>query len=321
MSSLLAQCDASANLGMVRSGLVSVIITTYNQANFLPEAIESVLAQTYNHFEIVIVDDESSDHPERVASQYPQARLIQQTNQGVAAARNSGWKHAKGEFIIFLDADDRLLPGALQAGINSFVAHPDSAFVFGRGRFISSNGDPIPTPERPWFEGDCFEQLLQANVIPFPAIVMFRRSALEAVNGFRSFVGRKSIANVTDYDLYLRVAIRHQFYRHTELVAEWRQHEKNTSNNAQMMLTGCVTILKSQSKHVRGSSRRRAQQAGLKLVREHYGEKLIEELRTGVRNRQITKRRLLSGAITLLKHRPAALFGNIVRKIRSMARS
>src|SRR5215217_62523 len=96
-----------------REPLVSVVIPCYNQAHFLKEAIESVLKQSYAHYEIVVVDDGSTDETSEVASSYEGVRLIRQENRGLAEARNTGIKHSEGDFLVFLDADDRLLPEAL----------------------------------------------------------------------------------------------------------------------------------------------------------------------------------------------------------------
>src|SRR5215217_7762241 len=116
-----ASSEASASTSGVAEGerdeakvpLVTVVIPCYNQAHFLKEAIESVLKQSYAHYEIVVVDDGSTDETSEVASSYEGVRLIRQENRGLAEARNTGIKHSEGDFLVFLDADDRLLPEAL----------------------------------------------------------------------------------------------------------------------------------------------------------------------------------------------------------------
>src|SRR5215204_1328714 len=124
----------------IDAALVSVVIPCYNQAHFLGEAIESVLAQSYPNFEIIVVDDGSPDNTSEVAASYPRVRLVRQENQGLSAARNSGLARSEGEYVVFLDADDRLLPGALQAGLECFEAHPKCAFVYGRCSRIRRDG-------------------------------------------------------------------------------------------------------------------------------------------------------------------------------------
>src|SRR5215211_9350661 len=102
------------------AGLVSVVIPCYNQAHFLGEAIESVLSQSYRNFEILVVDDGSTDNTSEVASRYERVRIVRQENRGLSGARNRGLREAKGEYVVFLDADDRLLPGALEASLGCF---------------------------------------------------------------------------------------------------------------------------------------------------------------------------------------------------------
>src|SRR5690348_130160 len=114
--------------------LVSVVITTYNHARFLGEAIESVLAQTVPPFEVIVVDDGSTDDPAAVVRRYPQLRLIRQRNQGLAAARNTGWRASGGSYLVFLDADDRLLPNALAANLRRLAEWPECAFAYGAYR-------------------------------------------------------------------------------------------------------------------------------------------------------------------------------------------
>src|SRR4029453_15536742 len=154
--------------------LVSIIITCYNQAHFLNESIQSVLSQTHRNYEIVIIDDGSVDHPELVATQYPQVSFARQENQGVSKARNHGWQKSIGTFLVFLDADDRLLPCALEAGLKCFAEDPGCAFVFGNGRGIDSGGKKVE-PLVPGIRGCNYEQLLEGNSITFPAQVMYRR--------------------------------------------------------------------------------------------------------------------------------------------------
>ena len=120
--------------------LVSVIITSYNQARFLSDAIESVLTQTYSQFEIVVVDDGSTDNASEVVARYPAVRYIRQDNQGLSAARNTGLHESNGAYLVFLDADDRLLPVALETGVDCLQAHPECGFVSGHYSLIASDG-------------------------------------------------------------------------------------------------------------------------------------------------------------------------------------
>src|SRR5215203_1775138 len=133
-------------------GRVSVVIPCYNQARFLGEAIQSVLCQGYPDLEIIVVDDGSEDSTEEVASGYtkkdPRVRLIRQDNKGLAAARNRGLSEAGGEYVVFLDSDDRLVLEALEVGVRELESHP-GAFPgllsrYSRGRDTPPRGEHDP---------------------------------------------------------------------------------------------------------------------------------------------------------------------------------
>jgi glycosyltransferase involved in cell wall biosynthesis len=301
----------------MNTSAVSVIITCYNQAHFLAEAIESVLAQTHKGFEVIVIDDGSKDQPQRIAANYPEVRLVRQENQGVSAARNKGWSASKSDFVVFLDADDRLLPSALKAGLSCFQQHPNCAFVFGQGRLIDSVGQPLPdgvqVPAKSWR----YEDFLAANPMAFPAVAMHRRTALEGINGFNSHVKGAYMGDVADYDLYLRLSRCYPVWSHNELVAEWRQHGTNTSRKSLLMLRSCIRILEAQRELVKGNEAAGAAlERGLKKVATHYGEQLIEELRSDAKAGAFKWSQFVPSIMTLLRYYPQGLLNNAYRKIR-----
>jgi glycosyltransferase involved in cell wall biosynthesis len=177
------------------SPLVTVVIPCYKQAHFLGESIESVLSQTYRNFEIIVVDDGSPDNTSEVASRYDEVRLIRQENRGLAGARNRGLAEAKGEHLIFLDADDRLLPEALEVGVRELEARPQCALVAGYHRPIEPDGSPLgeesqlagtqrrPRPPRD-IGGDIYLTILSRKYHIMPGTVMYRRSVFESVGEF-----------------------------------------------------------------------------------------------------------------------------------------
>src|SRR5438093_1507619 len=130
---------ASANR-RATGALVSIVIPCYKQARFLADAIESALAQTYRTIEIVVVNDGSPDETAAVAARYPPVRYIEQDNAGLAAARNTGLANSCGEFVVFLDADDRLLRDAVQTNVDRLTADEAVAFVAGLSYYIASGG-------------------------------------------------------------------------------------------------------------------------------------------------------------------------------------
>jgi len=300
------------------AALVSVVIPCYNQAHFLSDSIESVLRQTHPRYEIIIVDDGSSDHPESIVARYPTVRFIHQNCRGAAAARNTGWRESRGGLLVFLDGDDRLLPNALSTGYDCFRANPDCGFVFGHGYLIGPTGEELrPNPLPVVHEAGGYEELLERNPIAFPGVVMFRRAAFESVGGFQSVVRGWPIDNASDYDLYLRIAERFPIHSHQMTVAEWRQHGTNTSRNSLMMLRTTLAVLNGQSGAVGQNQRyRAAQRRGLRRLRVFFGERLIQELRVEVRSGQISWPRFGASLLALLRHYPTGVAENALRKIK-----
>ena len=146
---------------------VSVIIPCFNQGRFLPDAIKSVLAQTYRDLEVLVMDDGSTDDTGEVASTYPMVRLLQQRNQGVATARNAALRESTGGYLVFLDADDRLLPYALDVGIDALAARPSCAFAAGHCRFIGPDGTTLAQMPSSTQKSDSREFILVQN-LPMP---------------------------------------------------------------------------------------------------------------------------------------------------------
>src|SRR5215831_17936372 len=132
--------------GCCMSNVVSVVITCYNQSQFLREAIESILSQGYSNHEIILVADGSTDNPCQIAASSSTLRYIYQQNQGLSAARNTGLQKSRGDFVVFLDADDRLLPLALETGVECLHMGPDYAFASGHFSVIRMDGSVKSPP-------------------------------------------------------------------------------------------------------------------------------------------------------------------------------
>ncbi|MBD0373704.1 MAG: glycosyltransferase [Pyrinomonadaceae bacterium] len=258
---------------------ISVIIPCYNQAHFLGEAIESVLNQSYPHYEIIVVDDGSTDNTSEVAESYTQVRCISQQNQGLSAARNTGLRESTCDYLVFLDSDDRLLPVALSTGLKYLQANPDCAFVSGHYRLINANGEPQETNPQPHVKEDHYLALLQNNYITVPASVMYRREIFEEVGNFDT-----SLKSSEDYDLYLRISRAHPVYCHGTLVAEYRAHGSNMSSNSERMMKATLSVHGRQWPFVKGNKRyEQAYRRGRRYWQYRYGEGMVEKVRTNIR--------------------------------------
>jgi glycosyltransferase involved in cell wall biosynthesis len=290
--------------------LVSVVIPCYNQAHFLGDAIESVLHQTHKDTEIIVVDDGSTDNTSEVAARYAQVRCIRQKNLGLPGARNTGLRESTGKFLVFLDSDDRLLPHALAAGLESLKAHPECAFVYGSYQLISADGSPIKTLQRPCIEQDHYLALLQDNYITVPASVMYRREVFDAVGNFNP-----SLRASEDYDLYLRITREHPIYCHGQMVAEYRQHGANMSANSEKMLLATLSVHSSQWPHVKGDRLyRRAYKKGRRYWQYRYGEGVVESVRAHLRARDQWKQ-ALHGIKMVLRYYPRGFVKHAGRKL------
>jgi amino acid adenylation domain-containing protein len=221
---------------------VSVIIPAYNSARFLPVAIESVLNQTVLVDEIIVIDDGSTDDTKSVCDRYPTISYIYQENQGLIATRNNGIKVSTGEYLLFFDSDDYLLPQAVEMGLKSIDAHPEVGFVFGNYTFSTIQPDgSYKTKELYDNHGVTanYENILAYKLKLQCACVLFRRAAIDIVGGFEP-----KTKGAEDYDLYLRVAREFPIYFHGQLVSEYRYHGGNISAQPAAML---INVLRAHS--------------------------------------------------------------------------
>jgi glycosyltransferase involved in cell wall biosynthesis len=186
---------------------VSVIIPTYNRGWIVKEAIESVLAQDYRDFELIVVDDGSTDNTDDILNSYRgDIMVFRQENQGVSAARNRGLAEASGRFIAFLDSDDLWLPQKLFRQVEFFNKNPDAQICQTEETWIRKGVrvNPKKRHKKPW--GMIFEPSLALCLVS-PSAVMIRRSLLEKVGGFD-----ETLPACEDYDLWLRTSCRYPVY-------------------------------------------------------------------------------------------------------------
>ncbi|MBR8827146.1 MAG: glycosyltransferase family 2 protein [Gomphosphaeria aponina SAG 52.96 = DSM 107014] len=208
---------------------VSAIIPMYNGSRYISIAIESILAQSYTNYEIIVVDDGSRDSSYSVIKPYlPQIRYVYQDNQGVAAARNHGLKLAKGDFIAFLDQDDFFLPDKLAVQVACLQAYPTLSFVNSGWQIVNEKGEAVAAVQ-PWQGLPKLD--LEGLVIWKPVFLgamLFRRSCLELVGGFDP-----QLCQTPDVDLVLRLAVlgcSGDWVR--QVTVGYRQHSENVSRNS-----------------------------------------------------------------------------------------
>ena len=287
--------------------LVSVIIPCYNQGQFLPDAIRSAQSDDFP-VEIVVVDDGSTDNTAGAAAGFPHVRTVRQPNRGLSAARNRGLAESTGGFVIFLDADDRLLPGAIDTGARALLTHPQCAMAYGRCVMMGPEGDRWPTPEPPAVRSGHHVALLRTNLIWMPAMAIFRREPLAAAGGFTAGVDGSA-----DYDLYLRISREHPIHDHGQLVAAYRRHSASMSGNAGRMLRDTLAVM-ARNRPQGDPSRLEAWRDGYRNWQDFYGTQLVEEIRQHVRGRESAV--AMRKSLALARLAPAVFLRELAKKTR-----
>ena len=234
----------SASYKMNPNPLISIVIPTFNRRHFVGDAIDSCLAQTYPHREIIVVDDGSADgSASALRAQYAdRIRLIVQQNQGPAIARNRGIAAAKGDFIHFLDADDMLAPDKLRLCLDRFIQQPDIAVIYTHHQLVSADGRKhLPTPPFRQFCADAFCQLLRnSGDHILLSTTLIRRSALRSVGGFED---SSDFRSAEDWDLFLRLAQKHKFHAINQPLVFRRVHADMLSDDRLQTALGRLRAL------------------------------------------------------------------------------
>jgi len=217
---------------------VSVIIPAYNAAVYLPHAVESVRAQTYADWEIVIVDDGSTDHTTAVVDSYKtrlrdRLQYIHQLNRGVSAARNNGMRAARGEFIALLDADDVWLPHHLQRGVEAMDADPAAGIVHARVVRIDTRGSVTGQlkVEPKYLSGRIARHIYTRRAHLICSTVVFRKSCLPADGWFD-----ETMRATEDRDLWFRIATSYKVAYLDQVLAHYRLSPSSTTSNLDGLL-------------------------------------------------------------------------------------
>ncbi|HIK07287.1 MAG TPA: glycosyltransferase family 2 protein [Trichormus sp. M33_DOE_039] len=211
---------------------VSVIIPAYNAMAFLPTTLDSVLQQTFSDYEVIIVNDGSSDGIVHWFTQIIDVRvkLITQENQGPAAARNNGITNSQGDYIAFLDADDIWEATKLEKQVAILEANPTIGLVYSWVGSIDAQGNIDNKIRKNIFEGNVWEKILEHNIIECGSNPMVRRKCFDNVGVFDP-----CLAYAQDWEMWVRIASRYAFKVVDETLVYYRSHPSNRSKNWQIM--------------------------------------------------------------------------------------
>ncbi|MDJ1172689.1 glycosyltransferase family 2 protein [Roseofilum capinflatum] len=208
---------------------ISVVIPAYNAMAYLPETLENLLQQTWQDFEVIVVNDGSSDDtPQWVAEvRDPRVKLVSQENQGLAGARNTGIAHAQGEYIAFLDADDLWEKTKLEKQLQSLEQNPNVGLVYTWVLLIDAQGKKTGRVFKSEAQGKVWQTLIEENIVGCGSVAMVRRECFETCGLF----DRNLKSFVEDWDMWLRIASHYQFSVVPEPLVYYRQHANSASRN------------------------------------------------------------------------------------------
>jgi glycosyltransferase involved in cell wall biosynthesis len=202
---------------------ISVIIPTYNRAYSLERAIKSVLTQSFPYYELIVVDDGSTDDTANLLEKYPQIKVISQANQGVSVARNNAVKQAQGKYLAFLDSDDEWLEHKLEKQYE-FLQKNDYVCVHSDEIWVRNGVRVNPMKKHQKGGGDQFKDSLSLCVIS-PSTIMLQKDVFNQLGGFR-----EDYPVCEDYDLWLKLTARYKIgYIDDLLIKKFGGHQDQLS--------------------------------------------------------------------------------------------
>ncbi len=232
-------------MAMQKKEMVSIVLPTYNRAAKVGKAIESVLGQTYSDFELIVVDDGSTDNTEQVVNGYHDKRIIYHRmaeNGGQARARNCGMEIAQYDYIAFEDSDDLWRPQKLERQMDAMLnAKPSVGLVYHKLRYDLGEGRCITLPDEKIADekksGDIYAQLLWDNLIDMPTILV-KKECVRTVGGMD-----ETFRSLEDYDFALRVAKKYHVLFLNDIYLDSEFSNTGVSGNSQQYLIASCKLL------------------------------------------------------------------------------
>lgn len=218
-----------------RKPKVTVVIPAYNAMRYIAETMDTVLAQTYQDFEVLVVNDGSTDETpnwvNQISQKEPKVRMVSQANKGLAGARNTGVANARGKYIAFIDADDLWERTKLEQQVNSLESNPKAGLCYTWTALADSEGRATGRVIASHAEGDVWQQMTEMNIVCCGSTPMIRRSCFDDVGEFSVDVSPSD-----DWDMWWRIAAKYSFTVVKEPLIRYRQHPNNSSKKCEHML-------------------------------------------------------------------------------------
>jgi glycosyltransferase involved in cell wall biosynthesis len=286
--------------------LISIVMPTYNSGRFLGRTLESVVAQTEQRWECVVVDDGSADKSPRIAAEYsaadPRFRVIEQPNGGASSARNSGFRatNPSTSFVTFMDSDDVWLPHALATLLARLQANPQAIGSHGLAEFIDED-DELVAPgmyaergrsrlgregrrliEWPLDRPTNFDVLINGNVLFPPGLVLTRRSVYEVVGPFD-----ESLNGPEDWDMLIRLSRHGHFEFVNEVLLHYRRHDSNLGASGTIPEQAWLVRCKAFHSPENSPEQQRAARLGWRAYQVRMALEALGEGRTALRRRHV----------------------------------
>ena len=235
---------------MKKTPKVSVIIPTYNRAHLIGKAIKSVLNQTYQDFEIIVVDDGSTDNTEEIVKSFTDFKIhyiCHKHNRGASSTRDIGIKASRGEYIAFLDSDDEWLPEKLNKQMKIFESESSEVgVVYTRDYYVDEKDKKVKKVHIPRKEGYIYENLLRAEDVIYISTVLVKNECFKKVGLFD-----EDLPASEDYDMWFRIAKYYKFRYVKDLLVVCLIHNNQMTANSEIMIEGIKRIQTKYSKEFR----------------------------------------------------------------------
>lgn len=201
------------------SPIVSIVIPAYNAAEYVCEAINSVLNQSYSNIELIVLDDGSTDNIREVLEKYPKGSFYYEShpNIGQSATLNKGWNMAKGEILSYLSADDELLDGAVAISIENLLNHEEILMTYCDYMLMDAKSRDLQRVYAPEFN---YEEMVSDIIVQPGPGVFFRKKAFDKIGGWNS-----SYRQIPDFEYWLRLGLQGDFVRIPQVLARFRIHD------------------------------------------------------------------------------------------------
>ncbi|AFY65462.1 glycosyltransferase [Geitlerinema sp. PCC 7407] len=219
---------------------VSVIVPAYNAAKTIVETLESLRAQTFSDFEVIVINDGSTDNTVEIVQAFgdPRMQVFSYENGGLPVARNRGIERATGEFLSFIDADDLWTPDKLAAQVQALREHPEAGVAYSWTQFIDEQSRFLFAWKPLYHSGDVYPQLLLENFISSGSNLLARREAIAAAGLFDP-----TLKSVEDWDYYLRLAAKTQFAVVPQYQILYRRSSQSMTTKIDVMERANLTVI------------------------------------------------------------------------------